>query len=180
MLKKRFVTREDWARIEQRDFYQQYISDEFFKGYIALLCLNKVKVPLMTTHLNKQVCIADDGYAWLQQLPENEHFAVTTMFNTNNEIIQWYIDITTHNGVENGIPYMEDLFLDLIVLPAGEIMKKDIDEINEAFKLGIITQQQYTLAFQTFERIYNEIIEGKFKYFALSEKHKALCLEAGK
>ena len=178
-LKKRFVTRENWTRIEHRDFYNTYISDETFKGYIALLNVNKVKEPLWTTHANKKVCIVDDGYAWLQQLPENEHFAITTMFNEHNEIIQWYIDITTHNGVEHGVPYMEDLFLDLIVFPSGEIIKKDIDEIEEAFKGGMINQDQYDLAFNTFHRIYEEIVEGNFRYFALSEKHKHMCLKAG-
>ncbi|MEO4051873.1 DUF402 domain-containing protein [Solibacillus sp. CAU 1738] len=177
MLKKRFVTREGWARIEQRDFYQDYISDESFKGYIALLCLNKVKVPLWTTHANKRTCIVNDGYSWLQQLPDNEHFAVTTMFNEHNEIIQWYIDITTHNGVEDGIPYMEDLFLDLIVLPSGEIIKKDLDEIEEAFNDGIIDQAQYNLAFDTFNRIYEELTEGKFQYLTLSEGHRKMFME---
>ncbi len=159
--------------------YQTYISDETFKGYIALLKVNKVKEPLWTTHANKKVCIVDDGNAWLQQLPENEHFAITTMFNEHNEIIQWYIDITTHNGVEHGVPYMEDLFLDLIVFPSGEIIKKDIDEMEEVFKSGMINQAQYELAFNTFHRIYEEIVEGNFRYFALSEKHKHMCLKAG-
>lgn len=176
MLKKRFVTREDWTRILEREFKQLYISDTSFSGYISLLTLNKVKEPLWTYHCNKKICIVDNGYSWLQQLPEKEHFAITTMFNESNEIIQWYIDITTHNGIENGVPYMEDLFLDLIVLPTGEIIKKDLEEIEEALDKGWITKEQYNLAFSTFNTIYEELQNDTFKYIKLSNVHRERLL----
>ncbi|MEK4759763.1 DUF402 domain-containing protein [Viridibacillus sp. FSL E2-0187] len=177
MLKKRFVTREDWTRILEREFKQLYISDTTFSGNIALITLKKVKEPLWTYHCNKKICIVDNGYSWLQQLPENEHFAITTMFNESNEIIQWYIDITTHNGIENGVPYMEDLFLDLIVLPTGEIIKKDLEEIEEALEEGWITKEQYNLAFYTFNTIYEELQNNTFKYIKLSNVHRKCLLQ---
>lgn len=94
------------------------------------------------------------------------------MFNEKNEIVQWNIDITTHNGVEDGVPYMEDLFLDLIVLPSGEIIKKDLDEIEEALNEGWITNDQYNLAFLTFNCIYEDLLNGTFKYLKLSTVHR--------
>ena len=55
------------------------------------------------------------------------------MFNEKVTIIQWYIDICIQNGVENGRPFWDDLYLDLIVLPYGEMIQKDADELEEAW-----------------------------------------------
>ena len=133
--------------------------------------MNEVKAPLIVEYLDKKLCIVDRQYSWLQQLPLNENFAITSMFNENGEIIQWYIDITYENGVENGEPYMVDLFLDIVVLPTGEIIEKDKDELEEALKNNWITQSQYELAYQTFHRV---LQDGTFNYFDLSLKHRDL------
>ena len=99
------------------------------------------------------------------------------MFDKNGEIVQWYIDITYENGVENGEPYMMDLFLDIVVLPTGEIIEKDKDELEEALQNNWITQSQYELAYQTFHRVLKQIQDGTFIYFDLSLKHHGYILE---
>lgn len=98
MKKRFFLHRNDWTRIIQRDYSIEQINDKDFNGFIALIKMNEVKEPLITEYLIKKVCIVDNNYLWLQQLPLNENFAITSMFNENREIIQWYIDITYGNG----------------------------------------------------------------------------------
>ena len=93
------------------------------------------------------------------------------------KIIQWYIDITYENGVECGEPYMVDLFLDIVVLPTGEIIEKDHDELEEALRQNWITQSQYELAYKTFHNVLKQIQEGTFKYFDLSLEHRRFLIE---
>lgn len=174
---KRFITREDWSRVLERDFTMVYIDDGNYAGHVALLKIKKIKEPLWTTHEGKTFCIADEGYSWLQHLPDDEHFGITTMFDEKGNIIQWYIDITTHNGIEDGIPYMEDLYLDLIKLASGEVIKKDIDEIEKALLEEEITKEIYDLGFKEFHKVYEQLTNGSFKYLDFSIPHKKMLEE---
>lgn len=174
MVNKRFITREDWSRVLERDFNMVYINDGNYAGHVALLKIKKIKEPLWTTHAGKTFCIAHEGYSWLQHLPDDEHFGITTIFDEKGNIVQWYIDITTHNGIEDGVPYMEDLYLDLIKLPSGEIIKKDLDDIENALRAGEITKEMYDFGFTEFNKIYKELQNGTFKYLDFSIPHKKI------
>lgn len=176
-LKRRYLHRKDWKRILKRDYKEMEIENKDFNGYIALLTLIEVADPLLTKYLDTEVCIANNLYSWLQQLPLNENFAITTMFDDKGEIIQWYIDITYQNGVEDGLPFMDDLYLDIIVLPTGEIIEKDKDELLEALKNHEITQQQFDFAYQIFNQVLNHIQTDSFNYFSLSKLHRNLLLD---
>ncbi|NIK12562.1 putative RNA-binding protein associated with RNAse of E/G family [Alkalibacillus almallahensis] len=109
---------------------------------------------------------------WLQQFPLEKHHAVTTMFNANGEIVQWYIDICLGNGIENEVPFMDDLFLDIILLPSGEIIDKDADELEDALSKGIIDKNLYDLAWNETCAIKSLIRTGEFDLIKLSNSHK--------
>ncbi|MCH7323413.1 DUF402 domain-containing protein [Solibacillus sp. MA9] len=177
MLKKRYLHRNDWSRITCRHYMQQWVEEPDFTGYIALIEMHEVKEPLVTTQAGQELRIVDIDYSWLQQLPMNEHYAVTTMFNAKGEVVQWYIDITNENGVDQGEPYMEDLFLDIIVLPTGEVIKKDEDEIVQALKNEWISDAQYELAYATFYKLLKQIKQGEFNLLASSKKHREYLLQ---
>ena len=176
-MKRRYLHRNDWQRIIARDYKEVKIEDGNFNGYISLIKMIEVSQPLLTKPLNTEFCIVNNQYSWLQQLPLNEHFAITTMFDDNGVIIQWYIDITYQNGVEDGLPFMDDLYLDIIVLPTGEIIEKDKDELLEALRNQEITQQQYDFAYQIFKQVLHQIQTNTFHYFSLSTMHRNLLLE---
>lgn len=175
-LKRRYLQRKDWGRISSRTYTEREINEPNFVGYISLIQMHEITQPLFTKHAEKEICIVDKNYSWLQQLPLNENFAITTMFNEVGQIIQWYIDITNENGVENGQPFMDDLFLDLIVWPTGEIIEKDQDELEEALENNLITKQQYDLAYKTFNKVLEEVQNGQFAYFSMSAQHRNLLL----
>ncbi len=173
MLKRKYGNRSDWKRVIKREYVQTVIDTHEFKGYITLLKIDKVKEPLSVNFGDKKICIVDDGYFWLQHFPTNEYFSLTTMFNTKGEIVQWYIDICSAIGItESNIPWMDDLFLDIVVLPTGEVYQKDADELDEARALGIIDESLYKRANREANRVNGLIGSGKFELFALSECHK--------
>ena len=94
------------------------------------------------------------------------------MFNAEGEIVQWYIDICHENGIENDVPWMDDLFLDVIVLPNGKVILKDIDELETALFVGVIDKTLYNLAYQERDKVLGLINQGKFHLMDLSLKNR--------
>ena len=173
MLRK-YGNRSDWKRIIQREYTQQYIETKDFTGYITLLNLIKVTEPLWVQYGKKRICIVDNNYMWLQHFPVGKNYSVTTMFDANGEIVQWYIDICYKIGMENNIPWMDDLILDIVVLPAGEIIQLDEEELEEAFESGSITQEMYDLARREATKITKGIKEKQFILLDFSKSHKEM------
>ncbi|THE12996.1 DUF402 domain-containing protein [Bacillus timonensis] len=177
MLKRKYGDRSEWKRVLKRKYSQTYLEENDYKGYITLLQTIKVTEPLSVSYGEKNVRIVDNGYMWLQQFPLNEHHSVTTMFDANGEIVQWYIDICLCNGVENGIPWMEDLFLDVILLPSGEIIEKDADELENTLSKGIIDKSLYELAWSEMNKIKHLISTNNFNLIKMSNRHKKILFK---
>lgn len=174
MLKRKYGNRADWKRIEQRKYAQVRLNTKDFQGYITLLETVKVKKPLLTRYGDKEVCIVDNGYMWLQHFPLEKNHSVTTMFDANGEIVQWYIDICLENGVEDGVPWMDDLFLDIVVLPSGEILLLDEDDLEQAYKSGTISKEKYDLALNEVKEIMSQLDNDEFRLMTLAQKHKRM------
>lgn len=177
MLKRKYGDRLDWKRILQRRFAQSFFDTQEFKGYITLLHTITVSSPLFKVYGKKDICIVDNGYMWLQQFPSDKNHSVTTMFDAKGNVVQWYIDICLCNGIDNGRPWMDDLFLDIILLPSGEIIEKDANELEEALSTGVIDQQLYDLAWSEMKTLKSLISAGEFELVKLSSKHKNALTE---
>jgi len=135
-----------------------YIYEEFedFKGYISLTRINEVEKALYVPRENrKDDCILDKNYVWLALYPtENDkNYTITAMFDNKLNIIEWYIDIVNSVGVEDNVPCMEDLYLDIVITNLGEIIVLDRDELEEAYNKKNITKEQYELAINEGNRI---------------------------
>lgn len=174
MLKRKYGNRADWKRVEQRKYAQAHLNTKDFQGDITLLKTVKVKEPLITQYGDKKVCIIDNGYMWLQHFPVGKHHSVTTMFDANGEIVQWYIDICLENGVEGGVPWMDDLFLDIVALPSGEFFLLDEDELVQAYKSGTLSKEKYDIAQNEVKEIMRHLDNDEFKLMALAQEHKSI------
>lgn len=174
-MKRKFADRADWKRVIEKRFQVQFINSTDFCGYISLLDIGKVSEPLIVEYYEKKYCLVDNGYSWLQHFPSNSNYVLTTVFDSNDRIVQWYIDICHEIGItENGIPWFDDLYLDLVRIPDGTIIELDLDELNEAHSNQIITNSQFNLARKENDRI-KELIKGnKFKILELSIGHKTI------
>lgn len=82
------------------------------------------------------------------------------MFDDNNNLIEWYLDIAKNTGLENGIPFEDDLYLDMIITPAGEKRVIDENELKEAFNNDEITQEDLDSAYQTLELLENKYVNN--------------------
>lgn len=172
MLKRKFGDRSDWKRNDKRKYSQAFLNTKNFKGHITLLHTLSVTSPLCVSYGRKKLCIVDDGYMWLQQFPLRKNHTVTTMFDSKGNIIQWYIDICLHYGIDNTIPWIDDLFLDIVILPTGELYVLDDDELEDALKNNIINQSLYDLAWKEVKIIKSLARAGNFNLLKLSNAHK--------
>ncbi len=176
-MKRKYGDRSEWKRVIDRDYTQSFFDTKEFKGYVTLIKVNKVAAPLSTKYGEEKFCIVDDGYIWLQHFPTNKHHSVTTMFNDKGEIVQWYIDICYRNGFKNNVPWLDDLYLDIIVLPSGRVIQKDIDELEEALSKGIIDDYLYNMAWAETNEVMELIKQGNFSLLEMSNTHKDQLLK---
>jgi predicted RNA-binding protein associated with RNAse of E/G family len=176
-MKRRFADRAEWPRILKRRFYQQYLAEADFQGWVTLLCLDEVREPFTITFHGEPICLVNHGYTWLQHFPEAGHFSLTTMFDADSRVVQWYIDISRQNGLDQrGIPWWDDLYLDVVVFTSGEVMLLDEDELEQARQDGEIDQADYELAREEAERLLTAITANQFPLLQLSQTHRGLLL----
>lgn len=172
MIKKRYADRRDWDRIKQRHYVQEQVENEVFQGQVTLLQLIEVASPLDVKYGDETFRIADAGYVWIQQFPSDAHYAVTSMFDASAQLVQTYIDICLRTGMENGRVYWDDLFLDLIAMPSGEVLLVDADELEVAREQETVSQADYALAWAEAKQLQNQLQDGSFPLVAHAEVMK--------
>lgn len=177
MLYRKYGDRPDWKRVLKKEYRQLFLNTEEFQGDISLIKIKSVSEPLYVQYGEKRICIVDDNYIWLQHFPSGKRYTLTTMFDSKGEIVQWYIDISHQNGIENNIPWMDDLFLDIIVLPTGEVIHKDTDELEDALNEGLIDEALYNTAWEEFNKINKLINTNELALLKLAKNHMELLLK---
>ncbi len=173
-MKRRFADKPDWSRVLEKDFKLIHVENEDLKGYLSNIYIKEITEPLVIQTLGVDYCIVDKNYTWLQYLPDGENYVLTVMIDDKGEVIQWYFDISEEYELnDEGMPYYDDLYLDLAVLTTGEVILLDEDEIEEALKAREITSKQYEAAWsQTrqlkswLEEEFEELKKLTKKYFS--------------
>lgn len=158
-MKRRFANAINNGNI---DYQQKYVNTPTFQGYISLVKIKEVQNPLIVNNGEKMVCIINTDYTWLELYPEKGNFALTIMFDEKGKLIEWYFDIAKNIGLENNIPYEDDLFLDLVVEPSGKIHILDKEELEIALENQIITQDDFNLANNVLSELQLKFVKHKY------------------
>ena len=152
------------------DNYKQLrIDEEFFKGYACYLKLQNIQKPLIVNNLKEEICIRDNGYEWIEVYPDNGKYAITIMYDDKNNLIEWYFDISKEVGIENNIPYEDDLYLDMIITPTGEEIVVDEDELLAARDNNAITQNDVDDAYQTLKELEEKYVNNFSELIKLTD-----------
>lgn len=176
-MKRVSADRPHWRRIRRKRFSQAQLEEPGFCGHVTLLQLDEVIEPLWVGLLGQQVCIVDAGFHWLQHFPAGARHTVTTMFDAGGHIVEWYIDICRRLGVdERGVPWYEDLYLDIVIEPAGGVELLDATELEAALGSGDITREEYDLAWREAHALLAQIERGAFHLPGLSQAHRQMLL----
>ena len=137
------------------------------KGYAAYIKVIEANRPFMVGEKGSEICIADDGYSSLEFLPDDENWGVFAAYDANNQIVEWYFDITRKNAIdEDSHPYLEDLYLDIVLTPSGKIIVLDEEELINAYEEGLVSETELKMAYQ----VKDELIEKKIADVAYMER----------
>lgn len=165
-MKRKSTDRTYLKRVIDRDFISISVDDYDFKGYITLFKMNKVTKNCIIKYGEKNICVIDNDYKMLQYVPLNDNYTLTAFLDGNNKLVQWYFDITYRNGIDNdGIPFYDDLYLDIVILPPSDIHLLDKDELDEARDTKEINEEQYNLACNVANKLINDISNDKIPLF---------------
>lgn len=160
-MKRKFISGTHWDFLDSYSFKYSHI-DDIFSGYISLIKINRIKQRITVDYEQSQTVLLDNGYKCLIFLPDNEKWCASAVYNTTDQIIEWYFDMTKENSIdEEGTPYYDDLYLDIAISPDFRIVILDEDELREALELKEISKSDYDMAHYTCNKIIKEIITNK-------------------
>lgn len=158
-MKRSRLSYDEWKCIKEKKIQGRNVTTDFFQGYLGLLKIEEVSEPQIWKCHGEDLVVCDKGKKWLSILPEKEDYCITAMLNEENEILLWYIDMIAEQGMDiDGIPYFDDLYLDLIVYPDGTIIEDDREELEEALLKKDITQKQFDLALETSQKLQKTLL----------------------
>ncbi|MBX3015120.1 MAG: DUF402 domain-containing protein [Caldilineaceae bacterium] len=178
-MKHRAADRQPWPRVTARRFTVRTFATPEFQGSATLLCIDAVREPLWVSWQSNRFCICDAGYTWVQHFPTHTHYAITTQFDAQGQVVQWYIDICNRHWVdEQGIPWWEDLYLDLLVFPTGGCHIIDDDELDDALQSEVITPALHALAWREAKQLQYAIQTNTFPLLTLTPSHRLALLQS--
>ena len=177
-MKRSRLSYDEWKCIIAKGIFGKTVNSELLNGYIGLIDIKEVS-EIQTWKFNgEDIVVCDKGRKWLSILPQNDWYCITAMMDEKWNTILWYIDMIASQGIDvDGVPYFDDLYLDLVVYPDGTVIVDDMDELEEALSKKDITQDQYHLAIETSHRLQQgmlsnipSLIEYTRKCYELMEK----------
>jgi len=139
-------------------FYTHEIRklDSKNEAYSALITFLPGSRKLLTDIDGKQVNLSAPDCKCLMYLPLDEYWKIAVGVSPENELVEWYFDISSGNYLDDsGMPCIDDLYLDLIVQPSGKTITLDADELQEALDKNLITPEDYNHAYMVHDQILN-------------------------
>ncbi|NWK70687.1 DUF402 domain-containing protein [Bacillus paramycoides] len=166
-MKRKYGDGSTWKRLIEKT----YTVKQAEEGMLGVLNIKKVREPSYKEYNGKELCIAGDEYTWMQYFINGKNFAITAMLDDQKKLVQYYIDVTKEYKIdERGLPYFDDLYLDVVLLPNGEIYVLDEDELEDAYSMGDITKEEYELAWHITKWIVATIKKGEFYWISIIDK----------
>lgn len=173
-MKRSRLSYDEWKCILSKELCGCRVASELITGYIGLIEVREVSEVQTWKFRGEDIVVCDKGIKWLSILPENDWYCITAMMNEKEEILLWYIDMIAAQGNDaGGIPYFDDLYLDLVVYPDGTVLVDDMEELEEALKQKDISLEQFELALATSDRLQKGLLSDISDFAEYTKK----CLE---
>ena len=169
-LKKRYATNpNDMKIVREGSLKIKKFNNADFKGDIALIEFNKMYEPYVIEGTNSYM--ANDNYKWLEFYDYDKKYRLTAMYNEKEEIVEWYFDIARIISKDKEGPYEDDLYLDIVVTPSGDIILLDEDELKAAFKRKEMTKEEYDEAYKIANDLVEKLKNNKDKLQEYTDKY---------
>lgn len=144
------------------------IKDCSFNGDICYYNFKNANIKMFTP---KGKVIIDNNYRLLGFYDYSSKVKLSAFYDKNSNIIEWYFDIAKELGKENGVPYEDDLYLDIVVRPDGKIILLDENEIEDALKRFVITKTEYEMAYEEANKLIMLLKEKKENLKNFTDKY---------
>lgn len=92
----------------------------------------------------------------------DEHFSIMEIHSTTDQLLGYYVDITTPVRKEAGEYYLDDLILDIWIFPDLTYQVLDEEEWQAAAQSGWLAEDLQRTTLRTLQRIEQEIKSGTF------------------
>ena len=159
-LNKRYANRNVTGKSQNTLYKINSVASNEFTGDICYYhfkeIINKITIP-------NGKCILDNGYKWIEFYDYNSKIKLTAIYDENSQIVEWYFDIARKIGKENDVPYEDDLYLDVVVTPTGEIILLDEDELQGAYSRLEVNKEEYDMAYNEANQLMKKLENNKNK-----------------
>ena len=168
-LKKRYANRHKLEKTNSNLIYLvKSFEENCFNGDVCYYNFRNANIKISIP--NGKIII-DNNYKLLEFYNYSSKVKLSAFYDKNSEIIEWYFDIAKKIGKENGIPYEDDLYLDVVVRPDGKIILLDEKELKEALKRFEITKEEYEMAYEEANKLMMLLKEKKEKLNIFTNKY---------
>ncbi|HDR7668577.1 DUF402 domain-containing protein [Bacillus wiedmannii] len=166
-MKRKYGDGSSWKRLIEKNYRVKQVEE----GMLGILEIKKVREPSCKEYDGEELCIAADQYTWIQYFINGKNFAITAMLDGQKKLVQYYIDVAKEYEIDDrGLPYFDDLYLDVVLLPNGKMYVLDEDELEDAYKSGDVTKEEYELAWYTTKWIIDAIKNSEFYWISILEE----------
>lgn len=167
MTKKRLDRDAKWG-FQGFPYYQMRVETEDFQGLVSLINLVDGKYYYWDLPKAGKVPVCGAGMKWLQMIPDEKHRAITAKFLPTSKTLRGteyteslsvcYVDVIESYGyAEDGVAVFEDKYLDVIFSSEGDVILEDEDELEDAYKSGELSDEQYQEAISEGKAVVQEL-----------------------
>lgn len=169
-MRKKFTSKTYLRGVSDWDFVMQKQKSENY--YLSIKKINEIDQPFIIDISGQSVVYIDNGYYILEFTPLEQFYNARVFLDRNAEVLGYYFDISRGNGVEENIPYYDDLYLDIIHCPADNdfTVIVDEDELLAALNTGKITREEFDLANEVCSKLFEEILANKNIFVNMDKK----------
>ena len=162
-MRQKFIDKIYMRDVTQKEWYLE--ENEDINGYIALKYIKEISSPIKPYCNGKRYVGLDNGYSILEYVLKDKKYNCRVFFDTENRPLLFYFDINNGCGIENDIPWYDDLYLDvtlscpIITGSSQYIFLDDEREFSNAKKEGLVSEELYKQGYDTANELMTELRE---------------------
>ena len=164
-MRKKFIDQVYMREVTDKIWYLE--ENKEFNGYIALKYIKEISKPLTYFCNGKRYVGLNKGYTIIEYVPFDKNYNCRVFFDDLNRLICFYFDINNGNGIENNVPWYDDLYLDVVmecpaITECGYYIRLDDEiEFKQALKDGLIDEETFNKGYEVVFNLMNELREQK-------------------
>ncbi|UBV43512.1 DUF402 domain-containing protein [Deinococcus taeanensis] len=181
-MKRKVFDLRPWPRVTAHTQTHLRVPGHVIVDYEAHAVLRPLDVPV-PGHAGTQR-VLDNGYRWVRVHPTGTGegvpgSALTAQLNPAGRPVQFYVDLHGGEGVhESGLPWHDDLYLDVIAHPAGQdpwavdaTTVIDGDELEDAVQAGLVSPEVAAATWAHARRVEAELRTGTYPPLAVLRRY---------